>query len=345
MNAPSVRCSRCHRVRDAPGQEWRDHPAKLPHEVSGICALCADLQRLLSEQKWEREGRDLLRKRARGQAGFEPVGEVFRGFRAEGDKMAETVDAMVVAPKTGLAPLTMDNAPTIVLEEAQKAANALANVIALKPKKIVINGEQYLEFEDWQTVGRFYGVTAGVEGAPEYVEVAGAKGFKATAVALHDGQVVSRATAYCMDDEDRWAKAPTYQVASMAQTRANAKALRNVLSWVVVLAGYKTTPAEEMDGVKERAPAQQQGRSPARQTRSAMPVCPLCKKADSVMESKYAKPGTTHYCNPKAKVPGCGAQFEPASVTRARVSQPSPDSPPPDDGRPDPDYPDDPDYR
>ena len=33
------------------------------------------------------------------------------------------------------------------------------------------------------------------------------------------------------------------------QTRACAKALRNVLSWVVVLAGYRPTPAEEMDGV------------------------------------------------------------------------------------------------
>ena len=34
----------------------------------------------------------------------------------------------------------------------------------------------------------------------------------------------------------------------MAQTRAQAKALRNVLAWVVVMAGYAPTPAEEMDG-------------------------------------------------------------------------------------------------
>jgi hypothetical protein len=32
----------------------------------------------------------------------------------------------------------------------------------------------------------------------------------------------------------------------MAQTRAGSKALRNALAWVVVLAGYKPTPAEEM---------------------------------------------------------------------------------------------------
>src|SRR3990167_4301795 len=43
----------------------------------------------------------------------------------------------------------------------------------------------------------------------------------------------------------------------MAQTRAGSKALSNVLRWVVVLAGYKGTPAEEMTGSEprtERAP-------------------------------------------------------------------------------------------
>ena len=34
----------------------------------------------------------------------------------------------------------------------------------------------------------------------------------------------------------------------MAQTRAGAKALRNALAWVVVLAGYRPTPAEELPG-------------------------------------------------------------------------------------------------
>jgi len=35
-------------------------------------------------------------------------------------------------------------------------------------------------------------------------------------------------------------------LSSMAQTRAGAKALRNRFAWVVVLAGYRPTPAEEM---------------------------------------------------------------------------------------------------
>ncbi len=178
-------------------------------------------------------------------------------------------------------PATMDNAPAVVLAEAQKAAAALHDVIRRKPKPVTINGETYLEYEDWATVGRFYAVTAGLESDPEYVEIGGAKGFKATAVALRNGQVISRAVGYCLDDEERWAKAPTYQVASMAQTRANAKVLRNVLSWVAVLAGYKPTTAEEMDGVRSRP-----------RTAGKIPVCPSCKTAKQVMPSKFTDKAT-----------------------------------------------------
>ena len=44
---------------------------------------------------------------------------------------------------------------------------------------------------------------------------------------------------------------PLFQLESMSQTRAMAKALRSCYAWVVVLAGYAPTPVEEMDGVME----------------------------------------------------------------------------------------------
>jgi hypothetical protein len=195
-----------------------------------------------------------------------------------------------------LADLAMKRPPSIVLEEARQAAVCLKDVLDSKAHKVMMNDEQYLEFEDWQTVGKFYGVTCGEEGEPLYVELGAAKGFKATCVALHNGKVISRATAFCLSDEEKWGErnkyayayckqsggtsvddpgsteiiwipnpnkpgrsmpkkervlvgqesVPLYQLASMAQTRANAKALRNVLSWVVVLAGYRPTPSEEL---------------------------------------------------------------------------------------------------
>lgn len=155
--------------------------------------------------------------------------------------------------------------PEVVLSEAKKAATALHGIVSNKPKKVMMNGEQYLEFEDWQTVGRFYGVTAKVM-STEFMDLGGVQGFLARAVALRaDGAEISAAEAMCMNDEQNWKSKPLFQLRSMAQTRACAKALRNVLAWVVVLAGYKPTPAEEMDGINgdKRGQVQEPKKKPA----------------------------------------------------------------------------------
>jgi hypothetical protein len=62
----------------------------------------------------------------------------------------------------------------------------------------------------------------------------------------------------CLNDEPNWRNKPLFQLKSMAQTRALAKALRNVMAWVVVLAGYSPTPAEEMDDVQDNGIKQPQ---------------------------------------------------------------------------------------
>lgn len=195
----------------------------------------------------------------------------------------------------GVSDLAVSRPPEVVLEEARKAARALKDVIDAKPKKVVFNNETYLEFEDWQTVGRFYGISPRIV-ATKYVEYGETRGFKATADAIHvaTSRVVASAEAMCLTDEPHWRIRPVYewhyikksggtskedpgreeliwedgpagkkrpkrvrvlvgeepvplfQLRSMAQTRAGAKALRNALAWVVVLAGYKPTPAEEL---------------------------------------------------------------------------------------------------
>jgi hypothetical protein len=161
--------------------------------------------------------------------------------------------ALAVIEKDALA---LNRLPDVVLEEAAKAASALTRVIEGKKKKVTFNGQTYLQFEDWQTLGRFYGVTAIVRNT-KYVEFGEGddriKGFEAVAEALLVGtnQVISSAEAMCLNDEKNWMIKPMFQLKSMAQTRACAKALRNVLAWVVVLAGYSPTPAEEMTGEEQ----------------------------------------------------------------------------------------------
>jgi len=195
-------------------------------------------------------------------------GEVIKG---NGQEMAL---ALVEKRQDALA---LNRAPELVLEEAQKAAAALTKVIKGKKKPVIFNGEQYLEYEDWQTLGRFYGVVAKVR-STKFVDFGDVQGFEAAADALlvTTDQVISSAEAMCLNDEEKWSMRPKYewrgpqnnrqrikvseepvplfQLRSMAQTRACAKALRNVLSWVVVLAGYRPTPAEEIDGVERDEP-------------------------------------------------------------------------------------------
>lgn len=141
--------------------------------------------------------------------------------------------------------------PNTVLKEALKAAEALKRVIDAKPNKVRFNGETYLENEDWLTIARFYGVTSRIHSTKFVTFGEGewaVQGWEATAEAylVERSEVISMAESMCLSDESNWKSKPLFQLRSMAQTRASSRVLRQVLGWVVVLAGYKATPAEEM---------------------------------------------------------------------------------------------------
>jgi len=75
----------------------------------------------------------------------------------------------------------------------------------------------------------------------------GRGGWKATAEArTRDGAVVGGDSQVCTWDETRWKTRSSSEVLGMAQTRAKGRALRGPLGFVVALAGYVPTPAEEM---------------------------------------------------------------------------------------------------
>lgn len=163
---------------------------------------------------------------------------------------------VAVVPQDVRYDLSVARDPKQVLAEATNAAKALQSVVSQRKGAVVFNGKQYLTFEDFQTLGRFYGVTAKIV-STEYVEIGEAKGFIARAEAINTqtGQIVSAAESMCLNDERTWAQKPMFQLRSMAQTRSSAKALRNCLAWVAVLAGYEPSVAEEMTG--EESPARE----------------------------------------------------------------------------------------
>lgn len=107
-----------------------------------------------------------------------------------------------------------------------------------------ISKKLYVHVEGWQFAGGLMGTF------PRIVEVKelGQNRWMAQAeiVQLKTGNVISRGFAICDKKESKKASFDEYAVLSMAQTRAIGKAYRNVISWVVKLAGYEGTPAEEM---------------------------------------------------------------------------------------------------
>lgn len=183
--------------------------------------------------------------------------------------------------------LKLWRAPDQIVMEAQKAAQALRAVIDGSDNKPVRFGDkEHLKHEHWEILGHFWGYCTKIASTEpiEFTDDDGERvfGFLAAAELLNErtGMVVGRAEAMCLDNEEMWGEVAEYewqetftadnrpagrqkvqvgtkpkawfQLRSMAQTRASAKAFRHKLAWVAVMAGYKPTPADEMTG-KERS--------------------------------------------------------------------------------------------
>ncbi len=140
--------------------------------------------------------------------------------------------------------------PAQLVRGATEVAQALAGVIDKQKLYSQIQGKRFVRCEGWTTLAAMLGVT------PHEVGVTEVEGVFTAIVELRrlsDGQAVGRASAECgaPDELDRkgeplWAKRPRYARRSMALTRATAKACRLTFSWVMALAGYEVTPAEEI---------------------------------------------------------------------------------------------------
>lgn len=158
----------------------------------------------------------------------------------------ETIDAeSVELVATEHQPLVAGNTPAETLAGHVLVANELRRIITEQKLSVPVQGKEHVTVEGWQTLGLLCSITAVVT---DTVPVDG--GFMATVEArrVTDGMVVGRAQALCTNDEKRgpWKNADRYALLSMAQTRATSKALKQAVGPLMKLAGYQTTPAEEM---------------------------------------------------------------------------------------------------
>lgn len=177
-----------------------------------------------------------------------------------------TYDGDIIEHPANRAPMTLfgTDDPSAVVERASAIATALASIINERKLFATIGGKKHVVVEGWTLLGSMVGVFAEVEWSRPIDD-----GWEARAVARTlAGNVVGAAEAMCTAREGRWRSADPYAVRSMSQTRAVSKALRLPLGFIMHLAGYSATPAEEIaDEQPERGA---RGEREARQSRAGV---------------------------------------------------------------------------
>jgi hypothetical protein len=152
--------------------------------------------------------------------------------------LPEVVDELAQVP----ANLFGTSDPVAVVEQSSRIASALADVLKKKGLAKKISGREFVLVEGWTLLGTMLGVFPVVQWTRKLED-----GWEARVEARTlNGQVVGAAEAECLRSEKNWGNRDDYALRSMAQTRAVSKALRGPLGFIVQLAGFSPTPAEEI---------------------------------------------------------------------------------------------------
>jgi hypothetical protein len=145
------------------------------------------------------------------------------------------------------------------LKAAHQKAATLQHIVKSQGLSRKFGESEHLQVEAWQTIGKGYGYTCYSEVVEFLKDGDVIMGVKARAYVVDvEGTRRGGADSFCFASEQGKAGQTINQLAGMAQTRAESRAFKQLLSWVVVLAGYSATPAEEMAGIVQDAPTDPQ---------------------------------------------------------------------------------------
>lgn len=152
---------------------------------------------------------------------------------------------------------------SVKVDVATKVADTLAPLV--RSQGLVVKGlnksnkeAEYVTVEGWEVLGTFLGIVPVTTIIKEVKNTQGRTvGYVARATLYQNpiiendeivgGTVIARAEAQA--DKSGFQK-DMFAIASMAQTRALGKAYRMGLSWIMKMAGFEGTPAEEMPKFK-----------------------------------------------------------------------------------------------
>ena len=149
---------------------------------------------------------------------------------------------LTVVESTVTAPAMVDAKTT--LDNAAKIATAIADVIEKQKLYTNIGGKKYVRVDAYIALGNVRGIYPREVRTTEHDD-----GTFESFVELVDrsGAVVGSGSAIVGADEPTWKNRPRFARRSMAITRATGKAFRIRDAWILTLAGYEGTPAEEME--------------------------------------------------------------------------------------------------
>lgn len=220
------------------------------------------------------------------------------------DKEIEVETALVKTENYQLGTLHVSS-PTEVIECASTIATSLKEIIIKQKLSKMIQGKEYVEVEGWSTLGAMLGVVPKTRHVKEIKDGI----FEATVdlIRVTDQAIISTGIAECGSDDEldkngdpTWAARPRYARKSMSITRATGKAFRISFSWIMILAGYKPTPYEEIVGMDMDSEYQSGFNNKSNK-------CPNCKKP--LFKNKNPDFGNhTWYCYDKKG--GCGKKFD-----------------------------------
>lgn len=125
-------------------------------------------------------------------------------------------------------------------------ANELKKFVVENELYSNIKGKNFVHVEGWQFAGASMGIFP-VMRALENVSTDAEIKYRAEVdlVRIADGAIVGHGFAVCSNKESTKRSFDEYAIASMAQTRAVGKAFRVSVGWIMKLAGYEPTTADE----------------------------------------------------------------------------------------------------
>jgi len=196
---------------------------------------------------------------------------------------------VVQPPHTTAVELWGTDNPRAMTARMTALADAMSAVVEDRKLYSVIQGNKYVKVEGWSLIGAMIGVFPrtvysdiiesghldelrvqrrdrnGKDYEKVYPEFDGVLTFRARVeLVTRDGGHVGGAEAMCSRREEQWRDRDDNQIASMSQTRATAKAYRMTFGFIMPIAGYAPTPAEEMTYIEAtvsdapRPPAERQ---------------------------------------------------------------------------------------